>query len=220
MGNITFTPQEKDKILDYFGESLEYLSSEDFEARLKELRLKYHPDKFAQYNDATIIEMAEEKFKEIESLSDKIKIYFLNFEVDEKLEEENITESSSFAYNDLKIEIITDNTDFKYHLFRKHYRSLSYGERFHIPGTNAFLIMDDHHEGKTIGFLEGIKLYLTFSETDSVEEIVAWLYLGIKGHAKYVIIENKKAAIDYVELLYAIKKKTVLSIGNGLNQEE
>jgi len=219
MGNLQFTKLEQDKILEYFGNMPEDMDMEDFEARLKELRQKYHPDKFAKYEDATITEMAEEKFKEVESLSDKIKIFFSTVDADLILESENIDDSSLFAFNDLKIEIITDNTDFKYYLFRKHYRSLSYGERFRIPGTNAFLVMDDHHQGKTIGFLEGIKMYLTFTETDPVEEIVAWLYLGIKNYAKYVIIENKKIEIDYVEMLLAIKRKTVLTIGDGKSEQ-
>jgi hypothetical protein len=213
MSNLEFSSKEIERIIEYFGKKPEELTAEEFETRLKELRQKYHPDKFEKYADATIRELTEEKFKEIEYLSEKIKHYFSKSDKKYKIEDDEFDADSRFAFDDLKLEIISDNKDLKYILFGTHYRWLERGDKYRIKGTNASIIMDDDHRGKSIGFMESIKIYLTFSDTDPVEDIVMWLYQGIRRSAKYVIIGEKKINIDYYELLLAIKRKTVLRLG-------
>jgi hypothetical protein len=214
MGNIKFSSAEIDKFIEYFGKKPEDLTVEEFETRLKELRIKYHPDKFEKYADDTIKELTEEKFKEIEHLSGKMKIFLSQSDKKNKVEVDEFDVDSKYAYNDLKIEIMSDDKDFKYILFGTHYRWLERGDRYPIRGTNAYLIMDDNHHGNSIGFMESIKIYLTFLDTDPLEDIVLWLYLRMKDRAKYVIIGNKKINIDYYELLLAIKRKTLLKLGD------
>lgn len=55
-------------------------------------------------------------------------------------------------------------------------------------------------------------MYLTFSETDSLEEIFSWLYQNIVGHATSVIIDREVVAVDYHEMLAAVKIRTVLRL--------
>lgn len=207
-----FTKTDIEKITSYFGKHPDALTEEEFEKLLKELRLRYHPDKFEKYDDPTIRELTEEKFKEIEYLSGKMKQFFAGTLKPVDIDEPNRKEELTFCSDGIKIEIISDEKDFKYILFGTHYRWLERGDAFKIKGTGASIVMDDNHVGRTIGFTESIKIYLKFGENDSVDLIVLWLYLGIKGRARYVLIGKKKVNIDYDEMLNALKVQTVLKL--------
>ena len=75
MTATNITTQDQSNIQKYFGLSLEELDETTFKRIQKELRSKYHPDKFEKFEDDTIREMATERFQLIESLSEKIVTY-------------------------------------------------------------------------------------------------------------------------------------------------
>ena len=210
-----FTKDERDKVTEYFGKIPEELTAEEFEQKHRELRAKYHPDKFEKYSDDVVRMLASEKFKEIELLADKIQKYFLakkNFETTERKDGEN---QPKYAYNELKIEIVTKEKDLKYYLFGTHYRWLERGDKYKIKGTNASIIIDANYANRSIGFNESIKMYLTFSETDSLEIIMGWLFHQISGYSTLVILEGKPVKVDFEELLSAVKSKTILRLRDG-----
>jgi len=209
-----FTKDERDKVTEYFGKIPEELTMEEFEQIHRELRAKYHPDKFEKYSDDIVRMLASEKFKEIELLADKIQKHFLakkNFETTERKDGEN---QPKYAYNELKIEIVTKEKDLKYYLFGTHYRWLERGDKYKIKGTNASIIIDANYANRSIGFNESIKMYLTFSETDSLEIIMGWLFSQITGYATTIIIEGKPVKVDFEELLVAVRSKTILRLGD------
>lgn len=210
MEKLRFTEKEKEKIIEYFGKKIEELSLEEFDKKHRELRAKYHPDKFEKYSDDIIRELAIEKFKEIDQLAEKIKSILQSDEKPQSFApEDSFGNNAVFAYNNLKIEIFTKEKDLKYYLFGTYYRWLERGDKYTIEGTKASIIIDENHAHHRIGFIEGIKMYLTFSETDSLEHIFQWLYDKIAGNALYLIIEGTKVSVDYNEMLFAVKKKTV-----------
>lgn len=215
MEQHTLTPGEKSKVLEYFGKQPEDLTLDEFEQKHRELRTKYHPDKFEKYDDDIVKELTGEKFKEIEQLAGKIRHTYFSGPVATAAiaaTQPALGDNPQFAFKNLKIEIITKEKDLKYHLFGTHYRWLEKGDKYVIKGTKASIIIDANYRGTGIGFNESIKMYLTFSETDSLEEIFAWLYQNIAGHATSVIIDREVVAVDYHEMLAAVKIRTVLRL--------
>jgi GNAT superfamily N-acetyltransferase len=208
------SPGEKSKVLEYFGKKPEDLTLDEFEQKHRELRTKYHPDKFEKYDDDIVKELTEERFKEIEQLAEKIRhAYFSGLVTDvSAAAEPALGDNPQFAFKNLKIEIITKEKDLKYHLFGTQYRWLEKGDKYVIKGTKASIIIDADYRGTGIGFNESIKMYLTFSETDSLEDIFFWLYQHIAAHATSVIIDREVVAVDYNEMLAAVKIKTVLRL--------
>jgi hypothetical protein len=214
MDVLIFSGKEREKIVEYFGCKIEDLTYEEFEKKLKELRAKYHPDKFEKYVDAVVRELSTEKYKEIEQLSEKLKKYISSKRKNNSYEETLYDNNVVFAYDKLKIEIITKEKDLKYYLFGTHYRWLERGDKYKIAGTNASIVIDQNYNNISIGFFESIKMYLTFSETDSLEIIFLWLFEKISGFASYMLIEGRKVNIDYNEMLSAVKQKTMKRIGD------
>lgn len=215
MTNITNA--DKEEILKIFEVSLEDMDVETFKKRKKELRSKYHPDNFEKFEDEIVKQMATERFQKIEALSAKIEGYLSNTKnIHVQLATEDYQqEGALFAGTKLKIEIITTEKDLKYHLFGTKYRWLVYGEEFKIPNTNGKIIIDDDHKGRQIGFVETIKMYVTFSEFDAVEDIVDWLFGKIEGKAKSLIIAGKTIEVERVAIEDAIKQKTFLRLAAG-----
>ena len=83
------------------------------------------------------------------------------------------------------------------------------GERFKIPeAQGAYLIADEGHSGRNIGYVESIRVYLTFAENDPVENIVAWLYEKIVGRADMLLIEGEIVPIDYASMLRIVKMRS------------
>ena len=208
------TPEEKKEIQEIFGKSLETLDLETFEQLHKEQRMKYHPDKFEKYEDEVVKELANRRFQRIEALAEKVKP-FLKGESKLKMpqgEEDIFSEDAQFAFDGMKIEIITKNKDLKYLLFGSRYRWLERGDKFKVPNTNAKIIIDEGHSGNLIGFTETIRMYLSFTESDSLFEITKWLYERIAGEADALIIQGRRIPVDFQEMTTYIMRKSMLRL--------
>jgi len=212
MDTGVFTESEREKIIDYFGKQPDELLLDEIDQRQRELRVKFHPDKFEKFSDETVKLLAAEKYKEIEFLSDKVRNYLKNRVLLNSVALTNSVASEKYAYNRLKIEIITKEKDLKYYLFGTHYRWLERGDKFRIKGTNAFIVIDANYSNRSIGFTESIKMYLTFTVTDSLDIIIGWLFLQINGNATKLLIEGTPVPVEFSALLTAIKVKTVLRL--------
>lgn len=214
MNQDSITHSEREDIKKYWGKSLENLHPEEFKKTRKQLRAKYHPDNFEKFEDETVQEMATERFQKIESLAAKLEAYFAGKLQPGKMEMNDFHPEAQFAFDKMKIEVITSDKDLKYHLFGTSYRMLVYGDRYKIPKTKeAYLIIDEDHRGMSIGFREAIRMYVTFGVEDAVEDIVDWLYEHIRGRANSVLIEGENIPVDRNELLRKIKKTSFLQIG-------
>lgn len=214
MAKETLHPDELKEIQELYGKSLNELDTETFQKLHKELRTKYHPDKFEKFDDEIVREMAHEKFKRIESLGEKIKTYLLSgANKAPKLSEHEFGPDAQFAFDNMKIEILTRQKDLKYVLFGKSLRWLERGDKFNIPETKASLIIDNDHKGSSIGFVESVRLYLSFGPEDSLEEIVTWFYSRIATYATALIIEGKRIPVDLHQMLNLMRRKSLLQLG-------
>ncbi len=217
MAKVEFTENEKIEIREIYGKDFSELNGEEFEKLQTELRKKYHPDKFEQYNDAVIREMAKEKFQRIEKLGEKLRKYM---EVQragkvDTTKEDIFDKKAQFAFEHMSIEIITREKDLKYLLFGTYVRWLEQGDEFQIPKTQASIIMDQDHRGVSVGFVETIKIYLSFGPGDNLDMVIQWLYEKLKGHADAVIVEGKRSKIDLMNLQTLIRRKSFLGISAG-----
>ena len=205
---------EKEAIRKYFGKPLEELSLQEFQRIRKELRSKFHPDNFEKFEDETVREMATERFQSIERLAEKMEAWFQGKIGALERATGAFNPGALFAFDKMKIEVITADKDLKYHLFGAQYRWLIYGDRFKIPGTKAHIVMDEDHRGVSIGYRETIRMYVTFGVDDSIEDIVNWLYTRIRDRASSLIIEGEVVAIEPETMLRHIRKTSLLEIGN------
>lgn len=208
-----FTEQEQQDIRELFGALPEQLDTATFKQKLRELRARYHPDNFEKFGDETVRQLATQRFQHIERLAEKIETWLSGVSVVNKQPSNNNQQPifdprARFAYREMKIEIRTGDKDLKYHLFGTFYRWLTMGDRFKIPDSQAFLIADEEHLGRRIGFVESIRVYLTFEETDSVEVITRWFFDKIAGRADALLIEGELVPIEYEAMLYAIKRRS------------
>jgi hypothetical protein len=217
MSATTFTIKEKEEIRKIFGIPLEELKLEDFKKIHRELRAKYHPDNFEHLENEAVKEMATEKFQAIESLAAKVEAWLTDskpattgFQTDVA---DHLRPDAVFAVKRLKIEILTSDKDLKYHLFGTHYRWLQFGDSFKIPGTGASIVIDEDYAGRRIGFQESVRMYLTFGETDSIEDIVAWFFGRIEGRASRLLIAGDAVDIEEQQIINAIKKESLLRLG-------
>lgn len=206
--------KDKEAIRKYFEADISELDTEKFKAKKKALRSKYHPDNFEKFEDETVKEMATERFQLIEELSGKIEAYLKGNAAIAQADRPNFKHPDAvFAARKLKIEIITQDKDLKYQLFGSRYRWLLFGESFKIPKTGASIIIDEDHKGVSIGYRETIRLYLTFEEQDSIEDIVDWMYPKLVDRANYLIISKEKIDIDPLKIGNAIRQVSFLRIG-------
>ena len=214
-----FSNEERRQIEKYFGRRLEELTEPVFTRTLKALRTKYHPDNFAQFDDATIQEMATERFQDIETLGAKLKQHFAGTLPEATAPAQTapvyMNPAAVFKARKLKVEILTRDKDLKYHLFGRFLRWLSFGETFTIPGTGATLIMDETHRGVRIGYTETIRLYLTFDESDAPEDIIDWLFPRIQDSATSLIINQETVPLRYDAVVAALRQHSFLRIGTG-----
>ncbi len=209
--------KDKENVQKYFEVPFTALNAEVFKQKLKELRSKYHPDKFEKFADATVLEMATERFQVIQTLAEKLESYFTGKAVHpnhgKKSDEKAFMNPyATFAANKFKIEIITPNKDLKYQLFGSSYRWLTFGDSFKIPNTKAHLIIDEDHRGRRIGYQESIRMYLTFDEETPIESIVEWLYPHIKDQDCTILIDDEKTAVELSQIVYAMRKKAFVRI--------
>lgn len=213
----TFTIQEKEEIRKLFGLSLEQLDLEAFRKAHRELRAKYHPDNFEHLDNEAVKEMATEKFQVIESLAGRVEAYLSGekpiaptYQTDVA---DHLNPDAVFTGKKLKIEILTADKDLKYHLFGTFYRWLQFGDSFKIPDTGGSIVIDEDYAGRRIGFQESVRMYLTFGEADSIEDMVNWLYEKIEGRATKLLVAGEAVDIDPEKIVNAIKKETLLRIG-------
>jgi hypothetical protein len=209
--------REKENVEKYFEIPFTALTIEVFKQKLKELRSKYHPDKFEKFADETVKEMATERFQMIQALAEKLESYFAGKPItasDSKGNDEKVFMNpyAVFAANKFKIEILTSNKDLKYRLFGSSYRWLTFGDSFKIPETKAHLIIDEDHRGRRIGYQESIRMYLTFDEETAIESIIEWLYPHLKDQDCSIIIDDEKTAVELSEILYTIRKKAFVRV--------
>lgn len=206
-----FTEQELAEIREWFGAPPEQLDLEAFRKTLRELRAKYHPDNFEKFGDDVVRQLATERFQRIEQLAEKLEAWKTGKTLPATPPSGGapfFDPRARFAYKEMKIEIRTGDKDLKYHLFGTFYRWLALGDRFRIPDSKAFLVADEEHAGRSIGFTESIRVYLTFEEDDSPETIVRWLYGKIADKADTLLVEGEQVPIDYEAMLLAIKKRS------------
>ncbi len=215
----TFTIQEKEEIRKLFGFPLELLDLETFRKVHKELRLKYHPDNFEHLENEAVKEMATEKFQGIETLAGRVEAYLSGekpavstYQTDMA---DHLRTDAVFQGKKLKIEILTADKDLKYHLFGTFYRWLQIGDSFKIPNTQGSIVIDEDYAGRKIGFQESVRMYLTFGEADSIEDMVNWLFGKIEGRANKLLVAGDAVEIDPEKIVNAIKKETVLRIGTA-----
>jgi hypothetical protein len=217
VNNSTFTIQEKEEIRKYFGLPLEQLDLEAFRKAHRELRAKYHPDNFEHLDNEAVKEMATEKFQGIEALAVRVEAYLSGEKPTAPTFDSNVEDylrpDALFAGKRLKIEILTADKDLKYHLFGTYYRWLQMGDSFKIPNTGGGIVIDEDYSGRRIGFQESVRMYLTFGEADSIEDMVNWLYGKIQGRANRLLIAGEAVEIDAAQMVRAIKKETILRIG-------
>ncbi len=219
MTTTTFTVQEKEEIRKLFGLPLEQLDLETFRKAHRELRAKYHPDNFEHLDNEAVKEMATEKFQVIESLAGRVEAYLSGEKPAAQTYDSNVEDylrpDAVFAGKRLKIEILTADKDLKYHLFGTFYRWLQFGDSFKIPNTGGSIVIDEDYSGRRIGFQESVRMYLTFGESDSIEDMVNWLFGKIEGRANKLLVAGEVVGIDPEKIIRAIKKETILRIGAG-----
>ncbi|MBC8047796.1 MAG: hypothetical protein H7Y00_13445, partial [Fimbriimonadaceae bacterium] len=105
---------EKESVLKYFGIGINELDIDTFKKIRNQLRMKYHPDKFEKLNDETALEMALEKFKEIDMLCERIEAFFNSTENilqdDQQIQKEDFLQRDArYAFKGMYIEIITSD---------------------------------------------------------------------------------------------------------------
>jgi hypothetical protein len=218
MSSKHWTEAEKNAIQKYYGQTIESLRPEDFHKTRKKILAKYHPDNFEKFEDETIREMATDRFQTIEQLNKKIELHFAGKLGVPDAQDRAFHPDAQYAFDKLKIELITSDKDLKYHLFGTFYRWLVYGDKFKIPDTSASIIIDEDHQGSSIGYRETIRMYLTFDTKDSVEKIVDWLFEKIEGRASSLLVHGDVVEIAYDPILRAITQTTFLQIGPGTKE--
>ncbi|MEM9847138.1 MAG: hypothetical protein AAF847_04560 [Bacteroidota bacterium] len=211
------TKQDQSDILKYFGLPLEELDEPTFKRIQKELRSKYHPDRFEKFEDDTIREMATERFQLIEKLSAKVAAYLTSppdaIPTASSDYQDIFHHNARFQAKKLKVEIRTADKTLKFALFgKRNYKWLRYGERFKIPETSTYIVIDEDHYGSKIGYQESIRMYLSFGEEQATEDVANWIYDNIKDRADILLIAGEKVMIDAYQILLAIRQQTFLRI--------
>jgi len=208
----SFTPAEREEVRKYFGKPLEELDAEEFKVIHRQLRTRYHPDNFEKFEDETVREMATERFQRIESLAAKID-RMLKGGSSLPSVDNFMHADARFAFDKMKIEVVTSDKDLKYHLFGTAYRWLAWGDKFKVPGTQAHIIIDEDHRGVRIGYRETIRMYLTFGPDDDLEAIIGWLYTKLNGRASSLLIEGTSIPVDRDLMTRHIKRTAFREIG-------
>jgi hypothetical protein len=200
------TPDEKKKIKEYFHKEWDQLSTEEIEEKQKALRAKYHPDKFEQYQNELVKELAISRYHEIEALVLKWKTE----QTESPTGRASTDPTPQYAYEGMAIEIITKDKNLKYQLFGSRYAFLLAGDHFRIPGSKARIIIDSRHSGLRIGYTESIQAFLSFGKEDDLELIFRWLLDRIRTDADFLYIEGQKMAIDLETVLTFVRSKSIL----------
>jgi len=202
------TDQERARIQKYFGKELAEINADNFKGLKKEAQQKYHPDKFAHFEDETVLEMAKERFQEIERLSQKLEAY-LSGNASAAPVGEDAPADPNLAYRSdgMDLEIMTSDADLKFRLFRSRY--IERGDEVRIRGTKAKLIALASYDSRSAGFRENIKLRLAFGPENDLSQIVEWLFRHISGVTSNFVIEGKVVPIEPYEILKAVRREAV-----------
>lgn len=210
MSQDRLTSQDRELIQKYFGHPLEELSPEQFRALRKEIRKKYHPDNFSKFEDETVIELAKERFQQIEGLSLKVEQYLTTKDLIEPIEED--LPDQGYRAEGIKLDIMTTDGSLKFQLFRSPY--IDRGDKVKIGSGKAKLIaLESYAPRVSAGFRDNIKVKLAFGPEDSVQEIVSWIFQHISGRTSSLVIENKVVQITPYEIQQAIKQEARLELG-------
>ncbi|HMX40800.1 MAG TPA: J domain-containing protein [Saprospiraceae bacterium] len=209
-----FTEQEVADIQEFFGQRPENLGTEEFRKALRDLRARYHPDNFERFGDEVVRQLATERFQRIQRLAEKIEAWKNGPLAPPPAPPRQPAAQpwqhpqARFAYQEMKIEIRTRDKDLKFRLFGTFYRWLLNGDRFKIPGTQAFIISDESYMGHQIGFVESIRFYLTFEEKDSIVDIVTWLHGRVADSADTLFIEGEVVPLQPDDMELAIRRRS------------
>lgn len=201
------TEQDLDKIRQWFGSDLESLTEETFASIQKAARKKFHPDNFAHLGDDAVMEMAKERFQELEKLGAKVKQF-----VASKAQTPDPEEQARYTSDGMAIDIMTQDKTLKFVLFGS--AVIYEGDVVKIPGTTAKLVaLDDYLPRIAMGFRDNIKVHLTFGPDDNLQEVVHWLFRHINGRISSFVIEGKIVAVEPLEILRAIRKEARKELG-------
>lgn len=208
------TEEDKSLIIKYFGKPLEDLDQESFQEALKEAQKTYHPDKFSKYEDEVIIEMAKDRFQQIQALEIKVKNYLkIKSQLGEgEMETKEEGPDKGYYTDGISIDIMTTDKHLKYRLFNS--PIIDRGDRAVIKGTKARLLaLEDYSPRVSAGFRDNIKVRLVFGVEDSIYEIANWIFKHISGKTSSFVIENKVVKITPGEILSAIRSEAHLELG-------
>ncbi|MDP5171367.1 MAG: hypothetical protein NWR72_14075 [Bacteroidia bacterium] len=202
------TEQDLDKIRQWFGVDLDSLTEESFAASQKAARKKFHPDNFAHLGDDGVMEMAKERFQELEKLAAKIRQHF------EAKAAPAEKDPYLYASDGMSIDIMTQDKTLKFQLFSS--AMIYEGDKVNIPGTAAKLISrDDYLPRISTGFRDNIKVHLAFGPQDDLRAVVFWLFQHINGRTSTFVIEGKVVPIQPEAILHAIRKEARKELGPG-----
>lgn len=202
------TDQERARIQKYFGKELSEINADNFKGLKKEAQRKYHPDNFAHFDDETVLEMAKDRFQEIERLSQKLEAYLSgNASAAPVAEDPAADPNVAYRSEGMDLEIMTSDADLKFRLFRSRY--IERGDEVRIRGTKAKLISLADYGSRSAGFRENIKLRLAFGPQNDLSQIVEWLFRHISGVSSNFVIEGKIVPIEPYEILKAVRREAV-----------
>jgi hypothetical protein len=206
------TDQERERIQKYFGRELSEINNDNFKSLKKEAQRKYHPDKFAHFEDETVLEMAKDRFQEIERLSQKLEAYLSGAASAAPMAEDPEADPNvAYRSDGMDLEIMTSDADLKFRLFRSRY--IERGDEVRIRGTKAKLISLADYGSRSAGFRENVKLRLAFGPQNDLSQIVEWLFRHISGVTSNFVIEGKIVPIEPYEILKAIRRESIKELG-------
>lgn len=206
------TTQDLDKIRKWLGSDLENLSEESFAVALKAARKKFHPDNFAHLEDDSVMEMAKERFQELETLADKIRKHLARGSEASEVRDEESGQQHRYASDGMAVEIMTSDKTLKFQLFNS--TMIYEGDKIGIKGTRAKLVSrDDYLPRISTGFRDNIKLFLAFGPEDPLQVVVEWLFRHINGRTSNFVIEGKVVPVEPLAILRAIQKEARLELG-------
>lgn len=206
-------PDDLPLIRKFFGADLTDLDAADFRERLKAARKKYHPDNFTHLGDETVLEMAKDRFQQIEALAARVSAHFEA----QDARDAALAETGPrivYASDGLKIDIMTRDKALKYQLFGT--ALIFRGDQRSLPGTGARLIaLEDYSPRVTSGFRDNVKVHLAFGPDTPLEDVVAWLYAHISGRTSTFVIEGKVVPVAPGPILAAIRQESRRELGPG-----
>ncbi|MEM7660042.1 MAG: hypothetical protein AAF399_28285 [Bacteroidota bacterium] len=210
-------PEELPLVKKYFGKELKELDQEGFKEVLRAAKKKYHPDNFAKFEDDTVLEMAKERFQQLQQLGAKIEEYLSTKALVGEEPELEATEAEPgvvYVSEGIKVDIMTRDKTLKYQLFGR--RIIYRGDSTNIPNTKAKIVaLEDYSPRIQTGFRDNVKILLAFGESEDVRDIVGWLFSHISGRTSSFVIEGKVVKVDPYEILKAIQKESRLELGPG-----